>query len=198
MSFLFMSDVLDWFSEGEVLRRVFSILLKIVSVLTLLGALYQFAYNWSFVTEVSFGGFLALLWLQLIFVIASYMVIHTIWIRSNSISEIESGQYTVIPIFSQLSRLMGELYAVAAVNIAVGGSVILLFARIPREMQYLFNNFFPRTNFIMQLGHRAAGIRPALGFFLGALGTGLAFLVTFYLIAELLIVLVDIARNTAR
>ncbi|MGM0381474.1 MAG: hypothetical protein ACQEP7_05760 [bacterium] len=198
MSYLFMSDVLDWFSEGEVLRRIFSILLKVICGVFALLALYRFAKNWSFVTEVSFGGFLGLLWVQIIFVVASYMVLHTIWIRSNKISEIEAGRYTVIPIFSNLSRMMGEIYAVIAANVAVGGTVVLLFAGLPRPLSNLIGEVFPVAVPMMHPGYGAAGIKPAIGFFLGAVGAGLSFLVTFYLVAELLIVLVDIARNTAK
>ncbi len=197
MSFLFMSDVLDWFSEGEVLRRIFSVLLKAASILLLLGALYQFIRNWALVTELGFGGFIGLLWVQLIFIIATYMILHTIWIRSNEIAGIDPGAYTVIPIFSQLSRLLGELYAIAAINVGIGGAVILLFARIPWELQQIISSFTP--DFFPELGYGAgAGAGIAIRFLFATLGAGLAALVTFFLLAELLIVLVDIARNTAK
>lgn len=192
-----VDGLLNWFEGGDYIRDIFVYLLKAFAVIGGLFALYLFVRFWSYIGEFGFLGFLGLLIFQVVFVITACLVLSVIWIRSNTIRDLGSGRYTILPIMSAFSRLIGEVNAILSSMTGLGVTLaFILSGGIPPEFARGLYQVMPPGLRPMFVGIGRAGFGEMLAFFLMSLVTGLFFLMVFYLIAEVLIVLVDIANNT--
>ena len=128
------------------------------------------------------------------------MVTHVLLIRASEIGLLPASEFTVIPIVSIFLRMLGEVYACLISASGAGGFILVLFAGI--------NNFFvdrmmqtiPGTNSVIELAFNLArsadsSFIAAIIFLLTAALSGFFTLVFFYLLAEGIVVFVDIARD---
>ncbi len=123
--------------------------------------------------------------------------IHTF--RARSIEELEDSHFTVLPILSILFRLAGEMAFITYSLLAVSGCLFVWFTNISpfsalgmfRGMGELAESIpFARLDTVGFIG----GIELAITFLLMAF----AGIVSFYALAELSVVFVEIAQNTQR
>ncbi len=132
--------------------------------------------------------------LGLLIVIAIVMLAQILFYRAGVVEALPSSKFTVIPIFSQLLRCVGEIYASFAVVFGVGGMIFLWVTKTnPLGLLGAFATWLP---------HGAGG---AEGSFIGGvlflihmLVMGFLGLVVFYAAAEGSVALVTIAHNTER
>lgn len=190
----FMKSVLELISQGEIFRRVFAVLLKIVGILAIIGGLLVSISLWAALFDAHefppFGAILGGFIFQLFLIVTTYMVVHTIFIRARNIADLSEGDFTMIPIVSIFCRLIGEVFAVVIGILSIGLGISMWLAG------GYFTYFTRELDFIPF--HLGGG-----GVFLAGLitiGAGLLYafllLVIYYFISELIIVFVDIARNT--
>lgn len=148
-----------------------------------------------------------------------YMVIHTIYLRAGNILELDATNYTVIPIFAQILRLGGDLAVVHGIVWSIQLCVHAVFSAGAALFHSLFGvKLLPYSMFFaahegggtaMRLIDQFLMFGPSMGqqgdwlfVFSLALTAVFTLIVTtliqmiHYWLAELQIVLVDIARNT--
>jgi hypothetical protein len=198
--YFFMRPVLQLISVGQFFRKAFVVFLQILAVVIAIAGLVSWITAWKFVAGQDTSLILGIIIFQVFFVIAVYMVVHTIFIRADDISTLPEADYTVIPIVSIALKLCGEIYACFSVVVAIAGGILVWF--IGGNAFY----FIRKSSFFMP--GQAFGFMPGQGFggynsdFLGGLmfmvvGWLVAFLVLviFYLFAEIVVVITDIAKN---
>jgi hypothetical protein len=187
-----MKSALQLISQGKFFRRVFAIALKVLAGVIALAGLLGWIAAWKLVFELPAAGILGGIVFQVLFVVAIYMVVHTLLIRARDITNLPEAEFTVIPIASIFIKLTGEIYACFGIVIAVGGGILIWFAGGYAQTILSTSReiipFLPSSSegtFVDGLVFIAAG--ALIAFFV---------LVFFYLLSELVVVWVAIARNT--
>jgi len=183
--------ILRSLSEGKVIRSSMAAVLVVVAGLTLVGGLFVLIEILKFSFQLpSAAGTAGGLALALLVTAALFADSQIFLFRAQSIRELEDSPSTVIPILSILLRAVGEAYAVCALAVGVGGCLFIWLSGMnPASMLAEFAGVIP--------GMPAAGGTFLDGLiFLGTLALGgLISLVLFYALAEMVVVVVDIAVN---
>lgn len=196
-SIFFMDYVLNRLSDGTFFRHAFVIAMNIGAILIAVGAGLVWLVTWSFVLElneaVGAGGLVGGIFYQLFSLVFWYMFVHAILIRSREIARMEPSEFTLIPIASVLTRLVGDLSAIFWVFFGIAGGVLLWFA-VP-QFAGKISPLPPRTvtdAVAATFGSFVAGVVNIVQ------GLILAFvsLVFFYFLSESILVVAAIARNT--
>ncbi|HLO67157.1 MAG TPA: zinc ribbon domain-containing protein [Holophaga sp.] len=195
MNPLFFSPVLRALNQGSVLRNVTATILRLSSLGSLVGGIWllvqmlKVVFSQNVPGDVSF----AVLWLALFVLAAAVLTAQITWIRSDTVLEIPDGAYSAIPIISTLVRCTGEVYALTLTLVGLGGCGFIWIAnRFPGYFLGPLGDLIPHmglrfeNNFLIGLAFLAYLLLMA--FFV---------IMAFYFLAEGLVVLVDIARNTA-
>ena len=127
--------------------------------------------------------------LLLLFVCASFLSLQIWFYRAKEIKNLEESEFTVIPIFSNLFRALGENYAVFIITIGMGGTLMLWFSKYGGYL-WEFSRYIP----FVSLEDSFVG-----GLLFLVLTIVIAFLVLLltYFIAENILVFVEIAKNTS-
>jgi hypothetical protein len=117
--------------------------------------------------------------------------------RAQSVHDLEDSPFTIIPILSILFRASGESYAVGALAFGVGGCLFTwLSGMSPTILLSALGGFMPPIPGLNELGGQS--FVSGLVFLVTMIIAGFAALVAFYALAELVVVLVDIAINVRR
>lgn len=198
---LSMSDVLNSLSNGRIFRRIFAIALWITAILVALGGLAGgigiITTIGKYMSRVPASVTLGMIVFLLLFIVGIYMIVHTIWIRAHEIADLPDAGYTMIPILCIFLKLCGEVLALITILSGVGMGLLTLFSSeifiYLRELlgpysYYLFGSSLDFFRFVGPIG----------GFFnniIIGLIVGFFQLSFFYLLAEMTLVLVDIAVN---
>ncbi len=190
-----MKPLLQLISQGSFFRKVFSIFLKAIAVLVLLAGLVTFFKLWKVIFSLPAAGVLGGILFQLLFAAAIYMVVHILLIRAEDINKLGDSEFTIVPIIAIALKLFGELYASFVSLIAVGGGLLLWFAgyRAGFVLGEVLD-FIPFSQYIA--GYGGETFVSGLLFIISGLIVAFFTLVFFYLLSELTIVTIDIARNT--
>lgn len=195
-----MQRILAALNSGLVFKRVYGIILRIAALLTAVGGtglwiatwqeisnLKRYAYYYSIPGSAVAAGVVV----QILMVVLFYCVVHTLWIRAHTVEQLAETGYVITPIFSVTLKLTGEIMAcILAFSGLAGGFSIWLAGR--DVLSLLGLGFFDYG--LPSLG--AAGFLAGLGAILLGLFFAFTTLVAFYYLAELAVVLVDIAGNT--
>jgi hypothetical protein len=189
---MFLYPALDALSDGRIIRRTVTALLRVEGVLNLLFGLIVFIaiLKESFRAEgmsITIGGIVFAVVLAAAIVCVSQIQFY----RANSVEALGESTFTVIPIVSILFRMVGECYAVFAVALGAGGCFFFWLAgHSPFEMLPLgaISHFFPT-------GSEGSAFVGGLLFLLWSLMAAFFVLIIFYFLAELTLVWADIARN---
>jgi hypothetical protein len=186
--------VLKALSEGKIIRSSIAIVLQVAAVLVLLGGLLaliqilKFSFQFPSATATIGGLVVAVLLVAAVFAVSQIYLF-----RSQSIRELEDSPFTVVPILSILFRTAGETYAVIALAVGVGGCLFTwLSGMSPRSLLAGLGEFMPS----MPAGGES--FLDGLMFLATLAGAAFVSLVVFYALAELVVVMVDIAINIRR
>ncbi len=193
--FFITTPMLNSIAKGEFFTKAFAWLLRICAVLVAIAFIYLSVDMWARLANSMGNGvasFFLVLFAQLLLVVACYVIVNILLIRSNNINALPlKTEYVVIPVAVQLIKMIGEIFAVV---LAVGGIYVTLQVLLVGEPD-MFGKFAQRgfgqgmmwdTSSMQYL---AFVIGPVIGFLT---------LVFFYSLAELIGALVDIARNTKK
>jgi hypothetical protein len=189
--YLFMEKVLEKISQGQFFRKAFAIALQILAVVIATAALVAWITIWKSISGSGYSAeaIFGIIIFQLLFVIAIYMVVHILLIRSGNINALPDSEYTVIPIVSITFKLLGEIYASFVTVISVAGGILTWF--IGSSAFYMIKRSAP----LAPSYGSGEGFWGGIVFMAGGLLSAFVGLVLFYFLAEAVIVLVDIAKN---
>ena len=197
--FAFLDPFFHALSDGKLIRLTVAWVLRVLAVLVALIGLFWFIAFIGFgfkASENALGtrsaGILIGCVLFAIFGLAwGYLAAGVIMFRARSITELGDSHFTVLSILSMLFRLNGEVLFVTYSLVGVGGCLFVW-----------FTDFSPFSQLGM-LGERLPFAGGASSGFLGGIELAVLFLllafagiVFFYALAELSVVLVEIALNT--
>lgn len=188
----FFKPVLTALNDGKVIRSSVALVLKILGVLSLLGGVYLVVEilkaSFRLPAEGTVGGLL----LSIIFVAALLAVVQIFFYRAASIRDHGDSQFTIIPIFSILFKCIGEIYATFGAAIAVGGCMFIWLSkrnplRLLKDIAGFFPSLTPEGTFV-----------GGLLFLMFVALFSFAAITVFYLLAEVMVALTEIARRSSR
>lgn len=185
----FFYPVLDALSDGSVIRRCVIIGLKVASIISLLGGLLMALTILAASARGSGGALLGGILAALIILGTSLCAAQILWYRSGSVASLTESRYTVIPIFSILSRAFGETGAAGLTGLGVG-ACLLLWLTPSSDVVPLAG-----IPFVSGLAYQS-GFLAGLILLVYMVGSGFLALIVGYLWAECIILLVDIEKNT--
>jgi hypothetical protein len=188
--FLFMKPVLQFISEGKFFRKTVAVALRILAITIAFASLVGWIVKWQFVFSLPVTGIIGGIIFQLLMAVAVYMVIHIALIRAGNIERLPEAEYTVIPIVALCLKLLGEIYAsFLAVTAIAGGLYIWMTNRnVGKDLLGVVAQMVPTISDLSFIG----GVKFILS---GATMAFISLLVSYFL-SEMVIVMVDIARNT--
>ncbi len=178
---MFMGPVLNFVSEGRPFTRATAIAMRLAAVAVALGGIVASVFLWAngttfFNTAADWiVGILVMLVLQVLVIASTYMVAHLLVIRARHVDALPEERFTIIPLWSLLLRVTGEI--AAAVALPIGAAV----------------GFFGAA----ASAGAAAGLGGALLGAVLAVPIGAVAILVFYFLAEATVVVVEIAKNTA-
>jgi hypothetical protein len=187
--YFFMKKVLELVAQDRFFKKAFSIALQILALIIALVSLVAWISVWKSVSGYSAEAILGIIIYQLFFVIAVYIVVHTLLIRANDIGMLPESDYRIIPIVSVCLKLTGEVYAGFMAVLSIGGGFLFWF--LGGSAEYLIN----KSIFPVHIFGSGEGFWGGLVFMFGGLFTALFVLVVFYFMGEIVVVMADSARN---
>jgi hypothetical protein len=184
-----MNSILDSLNKGTLIRGIMAALFRIIGILIFVGVVYLFFSTISNAPDFWFV-------LLLLFVLSASFLIAQAWFyHAKKIINFEDSDYSVIPIVSNLFRALGETYAIFATAVGVGGILMDWFSNYAGAMydftRYLY--FLPLSGLMPYGGGRFI---YGIIFLITCLVTAYLILLIAYFLAENVLVLVDIAKNT--
>ena len=188
--YLFMKPVLQLISEGRFFRKATAIALRVLAIAIGFASLVGWIFNWKQVFGFTVTEMLGGIIFQLLLVIAVYMVIHAIWLRSDNIGRLPESEYTVVPIVSICLKLVGEIYASYVAVMAIAEGLFTWFSGKGAVSLFQGLAFLIPHHEDSIVGGFSVILKGELYAFVG--------LVLFYFLSESVIVMVDIARNIKR
>lgn len=185
---LIFKPMIDKISDGGLFRAMFAWFFRVIAALILLFLLYGSYLMWSAPkAKITFVFFLAMLILQIAFIVLDFIIINILLIRANDIFDIKVNEnYPVTPIIKVFIRTIGEILATAYVFLGLGLGIASLI--------YKGYNF----GYLMMFLPSYLKIFAGSGIQLIFSGFIFGFLTLFgsYLISEQIYALVNIAINT--
>ena len=200
--YLFMRAVLTFVGEGRLFTVVLASVLRILAVLLILGALVAWLQLWKLVFDSHGTAILGGVLFQGFFVIGVYMVVHTLWIRAADIQVAHAPEFTVVPIVSVLLKMLGEIYACISLTVGVGGGIAAPFGsgylgyQITKTIRSIPGFGLPQSLLQELLPRGGGGFLSVILLPVGGAIAALFSLFLFYTASEMLVAVVDIARNT--
>ncbi|HUM03985.1 MAG TPA: hypothetical protein VLT90_00905 [Terriglobales bacterium] len=189
--------VLGALAQGKFIRNTVAIVMQVAAVVILLAGLLaviqmlKLAFQISAATATIGGLLVAVLIAAAVFAVAQIYLY-----RAQTVRELEESPFTIIPILSILFRTTGESYAVLAVAFGLGGCLFTwLSGMSPRMLLAGMGDFLPP---MLAAGGSGQSFVDGLMFLVIMVLAAFGSLVLFYALAELVIVLVDIALNVRR
>lgn len=183
---LVLRPLLRLLAEGRIFKLGFAWFLRIIAVVFALSFIVEWIGKWSDVFKMSGALVLMLTIVMFLAVAAAFIIINLILVKADAVSELpETKDYIVIPIAVLFIKLMGEISVIACAFFGISG----FFMSLTKEgaMVLRMIPFFSGSGFEAGLiGLVTALIVGFLSFFV------------WYLIAEQLGALADIARNTKK
>jgi hypothetical protein len=190
--------VLGALAEGRVIRNAIALVMRLAAVLVLLGGLLVVITVLKTSFQISsaaatIGGLLVA-----VLMAAAFFAVSQIYLfRAQSVHDLEDSPFTIIPILSILFRASGEAYAVGALAFGVGGCLFTwLSGMSPMTLLSQLGGFVPSIPGLNEMGGQS--FVSGLVFLVTMIIAGFGALVAFYALAELVVVLVDIALNVRR
>jgi zinc-ribbon domain len=188
-SYLFMESVLHLIAQGGFLRKAFARVLQALAVIVSISGLVMWMSVWRFAARSPFFVLLGIVIFQLFFVVALYMVVHTLFIRARDIAQLPDGEFYVIPIAAIALKLIGEVYASFVAVMSVAGGILIWLMR-----GYAFSVVKMAAPFVPRLGN-GEGFVGGLLFMGGGLFAAFVVLVVTSFLAEAVCMMADSAQN---
>lgn len=181
-----------------------ALLIRAFAVLFALAALIGWFQVWKRVFDMQGAAILGGVLFQLCFVIGAYMVLHVLWLRADDTAATDTSDYAVIPILPVFLKMLGEVYASLAVISGMAAGLLQLFVDNSRLADRTFGDVpgigWGHAFLIEMMGGRD-GISSFINAVLlaaGGLITAVIWLAFFYLLAEAVTLMLNIAKDLRR
>jgi hypothetical protein len=181
--------VLEDLDKGNVIRTAVVLALRILGILTVLAGIFVTVelLRASFTLPVQ--GIIGGLLFAIVILAASAALLETYFYRAASVGALGESAFTVMPVVSLLFRLLGEVYAIVGVAAAVGGCLFIWFSGLsPGQV-------LPGVEQLMPFAPLGGTFLGGVVFLVWLLVVSFLALLAFYFLAELVVVVVDIATN---
>ncbi len=188
-SYLFMESVLQLIAQGSFFRKAFARVLQALAVVVSIAGLVMWMSVWRFAARAPIVVLLGIVIFQLLFVVALYMVAHTLFIRARDITALPDTELFVIPIAAIALKLVGEIYASFVAVMSVAGGILIWLMR-----GYAFSVVKMAAPFVPRLGN-GEGFLGGLLFMGGGLFAAFVVLVVSYFLAEAVVLIAESAQN---
>ncbi len=188
-SYLFMESVLQMIAQGSFFRKTFAMVLRALAVVVSITGLVMWMSVWRFAAQAPFAALLGIVIFQLLFVVALYMVAHTLFIRARDIAQLPDEEFYVIPVAAIALKLVGEVYASFVAIMSVAGGILIWLMR-----GYAYSLVKMAAPFVPRLGN-GEGFVGGLLFMGGGLFAAFVVLVLAYFLAEAVCMMAQSARN---
>lgn len=190
-----MRKILNALSKGSVFRTAFMVIIGLLALVTAIGGLYIFIVTWGQVDDARGWGVLGIILFQFFFIFAIYAVVHILILRAWDVYLLPDAEFTVIPIVSMLIKLFGELFAVILTIFSIAAGILIWMVG-SGGLRYIQRNL-GMGDFLHPL-FGGGSFLYGVGVILGGILYAFVVLILTYFIAETIVVMVSIARNTAR
>jgi hypothetical protein len=180
--FTLIYPLLDSLSKGALIRNIMGALFRILGIVFFLGGIVFFFKAVSFTPDFWF--FI----LYLLLLCSSFISMQIWFYRAKVIFSLPDSDFTVIPVFSQLFRAIGENYALFLVTLGAGGILVLWFSNYMRELWSLMP-YIPGIRL-------ESSFTGGLIFLTATVIAAFLILLVTYFIAESVLAIVEIAINT--
>jgi hypothetical protein len=144
---------------------------------------------WRFAAQAPFAALLGIVIFQLLFVVALYMVAHTLFIRARDVAVLAEVEFYVIPVAVIALRLIGELYASFVAVMSVAGGILIWLMR-----GYAFSVVKMAAPLVPHFGN-GEGFIGGLMLIGGGLFAAFVVLVVCYFLAEAVSMMAESAWN---
>ena len=197
--FLSIAPALKLISEGRLFIRVFVIITRVLAGLFVLGGVINWLHAWRVIFQLGIFGILGGVFFQIVFLAGVCAIAQILWIRAGDIAAQPSSDFTVIPIVSIFLRMLGEIWACSYIVLGVGGCFLILFAGFS-NLTYGLIRELPSGGLVWSfllypLLETDSTFPAAILLLVSCVVAAFFALVTFYLLAEFVGVLVGIARD---
>ncbi len=179
----FFYPIMDSLNKGSLIRKIMSFLFGLTGILIFLGGCYLFFRAISYAPDFWFI-------LLLLFVLLTSFIILQIWFyHAKAVFNLQDSEFIVIPIFSHLFRSIGESYAIIILGYGIGRIINILFSKEAVGILQ-FEQLVPFKISTSSLIDETMSILYSivLSFFV---------LLFTYFVAESILALVQIAKNTS-
>ena len=127
-NYFFMKPLLTMLSQRHFFYRLVTVGLRVLAGILVLGAMASFFKAGKMLfdfptTGAIMGGILFVCF----FILATYAVVHILFIRARSVDELQADEYFMLPLTAILFRLIGELYFFYVSLMAIGGGIFVWF-----------------------------------------------------------------------
>lgn len=180
--FTFFYPIIDSLNKGSLIRNVMAFLFRLIGVVGFVGGVYFFFKTISYAPDFWF------VLLLFLFAAASFISLQIWFYRAQAVLNLEDSEFTVIPIFSNLFRAIGENYALFLITVGLGGTLMLWFSNYGNYL-WEFSRYIP----FITIDDSFIG---GLLFLVMTIIIAFLILLVTYFIAENILVLVQIAKNT--
>jgi hypothetical protein len=188
-SYLFMESVLRLIAQGNFFRKAFARVLQAMAVVVSIAGLVTWMSVWKFAARAPIVVLVGIVIFQLLFVVALYMVAHTLFIRARDIVQLPEAEFHVIPIATIALKLIGEVYASFVAVMSVASGILIWLMR-----GYAFSLVKIAAPFVPRLGNGQEFVGGLL-LMIGGLLAAFVVLVVTYFLAELVCLMADSAQN---
>lgn len=198
MALLFVPGAVEAFSGGTFFRKVIALILRFLGVLSGIGGVVLVVLvlrgmgtavgiaEGAAKVGVVIGGLLS----AVAVIIASYVFVHLFFLRARTVSSLERDEFVALPILVVLTRLVGEL---GAAWIALTAILGFLVAWMMGGAAGSFSEALPGNPLH---GIAGGGFLSGILILIGGAITAVLGLLGAYYLAESIVLLLRIARNT--
>lgn len=185
--------IIESISEGPVIRTAVTTVLRLGALLNALFALYVLVELLKAAFKLETKGTIGGLLFAAVFIAGTFIVIQILLYRAGSVQELGDSPFTVIPIFSLLFRTFGETYAAWSIAFGLGGCLFIWTSGMsPLALTPGLGPLFLMLT--MTAGSSQSFVDGAILLVVSVILSFLI-LVSFYFLAEIVLVAADIARN---
>jgi hypothetical protein len=191
---LFVPAFLAALDRGAVLKKVTALALQASAALVALWGVVVWVKTWEGTRYLEGAEVLGLVLFQLVVLVMIYALVHVLWLRASTVARLPAQDWVAVEVGAACLRVAGELYAVAG---AFTGTALALLVLVSGQrgpggvLLEVLRELFPAA---------PAGVQNQVAAAVGVLASfglaSVAALLGAYLVAELLLAIVEIARRT--
>ncbi len=192
---LLLRKYIEKYTDIPFLRTVFGWLAKAIALVILVMGIIAFIDNWGNMGK-GVEPVLAMIILQALYLVFIYLAFHFWWMKGMEILDLKDKDYLLTPVAQRYIKATGETTAAFFILMGVAGMFTMLFTERVAAAKSTFV-ISPLSIGYISFNVESSFLR-SIEILVNGVVQGVVALGVFYLIAELLTIYMDIARNTRK